>query len=297
MQKSVEKTIAGLALAAVLALGYYISQHAQNIEWTGRAVSEATLEDYLTIGTWNIESFGHSKINKPDVMDYIARTILENKVDILAVQEIRSKEDVIPALIERLNVSGANYDYIIGPRLGRTSSKEQYAYIYNKNNISYINDSAFTIQDADDLLHREPFVAKFKADSFDFTLINIHTDPDEAEQELNVLDDVYAAVQNDDADENDIIMLGDFNEPGDRLYELGSLPGIVVLLTDRAVKTNTIGTKQYDNILFDENTRDEYTGYVRAFDFEKYFGILQDKALEVSDHRPVFARFSRQGKD
>jgi endonuclease/exonuclease/phosphatase family metal-dependent hydrolase len=293
-----KKTIAGLALAAVIALGCYASQQKDVLKFSG-SPTVATLEDYVTIATWNIQTFGQSKLNKSDVMEYIARAILENKVDVLAIQEIRSKEqNVMPALVDLLNKSGAKYDFVISRRLGRTSSMEQYAFLYNTQNITYINDSAYIISDSTDQIHREPLVANFKANNgtFDFTLINIHTDPDETEKELNFLDNVYVSVQKSDTDENDVIILGDFNQQGSRMGELGKVPGMIILLADLAVKTNTRNTMQYDNIMFDDNTK-EYLGWYNVFNYQQAFGITLEKALEISDHRPVIARFSKEGND
>ncbi|MBW2995523.1 endonuclease/exonuclease/phosphatase family protein [Candidatus Woesearchaeota archaeon] len=253
--------------------------------------------DTISIATFNIQTFGQSKLNKTDVMERIVDII--GRYDVVAIQEIRSKEqNMMPRLIDMLNKSGKKYDYIISRRLGRTNSKEQYAFVYNSKNISYVNDSAFVVGDKDDLLHREPLVADFQVrnGTFDFTLINIHTDPDETKQELNYLDDVYRAVQEADPYENDVILLGDFNEPGDNLYELGNMHDMIIALSDRSIKTNTRNTMQYDNILFDKNTA-EYTGEFGIFDYENEFGISKDEALMISDHRPVAAKFAIDGND
>jgi endonuclease/exonuclease/phosphatase family metal-dependent hydrolase len=183
--------------------------------------------------------------------------------------------------------------------MGRSSQKEQYAFVYNTRNISYINDSAFIIDDAADKLHREPFVASFKVNngSFDFTLINIHTDPDIVKQEMNVLDDVYRAVQESDSEENDVILLGDLNTPGRRLYELGRIPGIYAIIADKKTMTNTRNNEQFDNIVFDGNTETEFTGQYEVFSYENEYGMTIKEALRISDHRPVSAKFTRNGSD
>jgi len=294
--KKIYKYLTLTAIAAVLAFGYICRDGLESI--LGRTTYDPSLEDTISIATFNIQTFGQSKLNKTDVMQYITEIIGE--YDVVAIQEIRSKEqNVMPTLIDLLNKSGKKYDFIISRRLGRTSSKEQYAFVYNKNNITYVNNSAYIVSDPDDKLHREPMVATFKIKngSFDFTLINIHTDPDETEQELNFLDDVYRAVQDSDLEENDVILLGDLNEPSNNLYELGKVKGIILVLKDISIKTNTRKTRQYDNILFDESTKQEYTGYFDVFDYKKAFGITTEQALRISDHRPVSAKFTREGSD
>jgi deoxyribonuclease-1/deoxyribonuclease-1-like protein len=49
--------------------------------------------------------------------------------------------------------------------------------------------SSYTYSDSDDRFHREPFIGHFKVtgNPFDFVIINIHTDPDEATEEINTL--------------------------------------------------------------------------------------------------------------
>ncbi len=59
---------------------------------------------------------------------------------------------------------------------------------------------SYVVADPNDALHREPFCGRFATitpgyQPFTFTLINIHTDPDEIRQELDVLSDVYRSVR------------------------------------------------------------------------------------------------------
>jgi hypothetical protein len=60
----------------------------------------------------------------------------------------------------------------------------------------------------------------------------------------------------------------------------------------RNTPTNTIGTKQYDNILFQETATVEYTGRGGVYDFLRAYNLTEKQALEVSDHLPVWAEFS-----
>ncbi|MEK6236356.1 MAG: endonuclease/exonuclease/phosphatase family protein, partial [Planctomycetales bacterium] len=180
--------------------------------------------EVIRVASFNIQVFGQSKLKKPRAMAILAATA--RNFDLLAVQEIRSaKQDVLPRFVELINAEGAQYDYAISPRLGRTSSKEQYAFIYNTKTIALDRHGMYVVNDPDDLLHREPFVAGFRTlgvpenEAFTFTLINIHTDPDETDQELDALDDVFASVQRNG--EDDVILLGDLNVDEYHLGELG----------------------------------------------------------------------------
>lgn len=70
-----------------------------------------------------------------DVLADIIRTY-----DVIAIQEIRdASQTALPSLVNLVNADGSQYDYIVSERLGRTISKEQYAYIFNTQTIEIIN--------------------------------------------------------------------------------------------------------------------------------------------------------------
>lgn len=84
----------------------------------------------LGIGAFNIQVFGTTKASKPEVMEVLGKII--RTYDIVAIQEIRDKsQTALPALVDTVNSGSSQYDYVVSERLGRTTSKEQYAYIYN----------------------------------------------------------------------------------------------------------------------------------------------------------------------
>lgn len=248
----------------------------------------------VAVASFNIQVFGTSKLAKPRVMDVLAQIV--RKFDVVAIQEIRSKsQHVIPEFVQRVNAGGANYDYIVGPRLGRTVSKEQYAFIYDLDRLEVVRQSRYTVNDAHDLFHREPLVSTFRVRGnhartpFSFTLVNIHTDPDEAELELDALAGIFQGVQQDRIREDDVILLGDFNADAYHMGRLGRLPGMTAAIRD--IPTNTRRTESYDNLLFDRRTTVEYTGRSGTIDFQQAFGLTESEALEVSDHLPVWASF------
>lgn len=255
----------------------------------------AVTGDTIRIASFNIQVFGESKMKKQDVVDVLVEVV--RKFDIVAVQEIRaSDQSIIPRFLEQVNSTGRHYDFLISERIGRTVSKEQYAYIYDAERIEVFPESMYTVADPRDLLHREPYVAGFRVrgvpsnEAFTFNLINIHTDPDETDQELDALDDVFRFVQNDGSGEDDIILLGDLNVDDRHLGELGRLPEMV--WTVRGEPTNTRGNKSYDNILFNANSTVEFAGRAGVMRLQDEFGLDTKAALRVSDHQPVWAEFS-----
>ncbi len=161
--------------------------------------------------------------------------------------------------------------------------------------------SVYTIDDPDDLLHREPLVASFRVrgpqpqEAFTFTLVDIHVDPDEVAREVNVLDDVYRAVQHDGRGEDDIILLGDFNADHRHLGQLGEISNLMAIVTGNAT-TNTLRTEQFDNMLFTAHATTEFTGNAGVFDLQRDLKLTEKQAIKVSDHCPVWAEFAiREG--
>jgi deoxyribonuclease-1-like protein len=251
--------------------------------------------DTVRIASFNIQVFGTSKEKKPHVMDVLTKVV--RKFDVIAIQELRSKdENVVPRFVDMINAEGRHYDYVVGPRLGRSSSKEQYIYIFDSETIEIDRQALYTVDDPDDRLHREPLVGWFRVrgppaeQAFTFSLINIHTDPDETKTELNALDDAFRAVRDDSRREDDVILLGDLNVDDKHLGQLGEIPNI--MWTVAGVPTNTRGTKSYDNIVFQRDATSEFTGRGGIIDLMREFNLTREEALEVSDHLPIWAEFS-----
>lgn len=166
----------------------------------------------ITIASFNIQVFGRTKASKAEVMEVLTETI--SRFDIVAIQEIRDKTGTaIKSLETAVDNLGVNYEVSIGPRLGRTTSKEQYAFIFKSDVISELG--SYTYSDNSDKFHREPFIAHFKVTgkAFDFALVNIHTDPDEATAEINTLPNAIADARTH-FNEQDVIALCDFNADG-----------------------------------------------------------------------------------
>jgi endonuclease/exonuclease/phosphatase family metal-dependent hydrolase len=250
----------------------------------------------IRIASFNIQTFGDAKATKPYLMATLAAII--HHFHLVAIQEIRTQDDYFldNFLRSYVNQNGRVYDRIVGPRLGRSSSTEQYAFLYDTAAIEVNRYSIYTVNDPDDLLHREPLVAMFRVrgpppqQAFTFILANIHTDPDETEIELDALAQVYQAVRRASGGEDDILLLGDLNVDDQRLGQLSRLEGVRPIV--RGVFTNTRQTALYDNIVVHQPSTTEFTGRWGVFNFQQLFKLTSDQALQVSDHLPVWAEFS-----
>lgn len=255
--------------------------------------------DTVTVASFNIQVFGTSKAKDARVMDILAKTV--RRFDVVAIQEVRSKdESVVPEFVERINEDGAHYRHVIGPRLGRTTSKEQYVFIYNAATLELIEGSVRTAPNPGDRLHRPPFIARFRVrgppvnEAFTFTLINTHTDPDETKTEIPALVEVYNEVRQSDATEDDVILLGDLNADEKKLRKYGVPRSIHCAI--ESLKTNTRESESYDNLLFDLRATGEFTGQFGVLNLKSEYNQSLKDALRVSDHMPVWAVFSSREK-
>lgn len=258
----------------------------------------------IRIASFNIKDFGQAKAEKPEVMATLADIV--RQFHVVAIQEVSSSRDTyfIPKFVQLINQGGRHYDAIVGEALGRSTSKEQYAFIFDADRIDCDRANAYTIGDPEDLIQREPYVATFRAHgvnpdvAFTFTLINVHTTPEPPEVlrgELDALAEVYRAVRRAGVNEDDVIMLGDFNADDAHFRRLGQIPSITPLI--RGVFTNTRQSALYDNILIHQPSTTEYAGRSGVFNIMQQYNLALAQADRVSDHFPVWAEFSVYEKD
>jgi deoxyribonuclease-1-like protein len=264
---------------------------------TNPGIPQRTQQTIL-IASFNIQAFGEKKVGDRAMAERIAAII--RLFDVVGIQEVRAiDQTVIPRLLQYVNAQGGRYDYILGPRLGRSNSKEQYCYIYDTNRLLSSPQASYTVEDNADLLHREPLVARFVTrvpsgyPPFTFSLMNMHTDPDEVKLEMPVMHTVLRGVREYEwatAGEDDVLMMGDLNCEPSRFGPLAQVPGIFWIIQKEP--TNTRKTKLYDNIIFDGGLTSEYTGRGGVLDFAAWFGISMEEALTLSDHMPVWGEFT-----
>lgn len=295
-------TIAILAVAGWFLLNRYEVGGLRELKLIRRDSAEsagmppaARTRGMIRIASFNLEAFGPTKAEKPAVLEVIACTI--RRFDVVALQEVRTERpDVLQRLLEQVNATGRHYALLAGPRVGRTASKEQFVFAFDQATIEVDRSAAYTIDDPDDLLHRPPFVGWFRVrgpapdQAFTFTLVNVHTDPDEVADEIKVLDDVFFSVRDDGRGEDDLILVGDFNADDQHLGELGQVSGMMAAIS--RLPTNTRQTQQFDNLVFQLPATSEYAGRSGVFDFLREYNLTLEQALQISDHLPVWAEFN-----
>jgi endonuclease/exonuclease/phosphatase family metal-dependent hydrolase len=263
---------------------------------SGSVDGGTTLSNKILVGSFNLQVFGVTKAGKPDVMAILAQVI--RHYDIIAVQEIRDAGGTsIDALKAAVNSTGAIYEYEIGPRLGRTSSKEQYAFFYNTATIE-ASSGAYTFNEGGvDTFEREPFIAHFKAKAgaFDFTLVDIHTKPGDATAEISFLPNVISEARTLTA-EADVICLGDFNADGS-YFDEGTYTSIFPSSTFDWLIGNSLDTTEaassntYDRIVTYLASDEDFDGNAGVYRYDQILNMGSVTPDLVSDHYPVYAEF------
>jgi len=245
----------------------------------------------IKIMSFNMQIFGVSKMSRPEVFGILADLV--SQADIIAVQEVRSVR--IDPVEQFMALLPDTYKYAIGPRQGRSSSKEQYWVIYNAAKIAVLEEESW--HDEDDNFERAPYAVYFKTnDTFDFILLNNHIQPSSAESEIRAVSDIaayYADLWNDP----DVLIVGDFNADGKYFNSL-LLDTIFpeteykIIFTDEDT-TLAQSRNTYDRFIITNSAIEDFTGgfgvirFDEAYDFDGY-GILPKN---ISDHYPIWAEF------
>jgi len=250
----------------------------------------------LKIGAFNIQVFGQSKIKEPQVVDVLLR--ITKRYDVLLVQEIRdSKQTAFASLVDQLNaISRFEYKSSISIRTGRSSSKEQYGFIYRADRVLVMSE--YQYPDESDVFEREPFVVQFRRldANFDgpseFSIIALHAKPDDAGNEVDKLVEVYEEVTNLYGKES--LLAGDFN--ADCSYvckscwdniDLRKDPRFTWLLGDVEDTTVSNSDCSYDRLVVAGSKMTGNSLNAKVFRFDAEYGLTQTEAKDVSDHYPV----------
>ena len=140
---------------------------------------------------------------------------------------------------------------------------------------------------------------------FDFTVIATHViwgkTVGERRREISHLANVFRDIQDMDPEENDVILLGDFNRPPDDDLAFGALKAIpkMIFLFAPPDKSMIGDTNLYDNIWFQKNFVQEYMNHKGIYRFDEidFENDRETASKMISDHRPIWALFDLSGPD
>jgi endonuclease/exonuclease/phosphatase family metal-dependent hydrolase len=246
----------------------------------------------IKIMSFNIQIFGAAKMAKPEVVDIIIDLV--SQADIIAVQEVRSiSTDPIEQFMALLPDT---YRYVLGPRQGRSVSKEQYWVIYNAEKISILEEDSWL--DEEDIFERSPQAVYVKTQGlFDFILLNNHIQPRAAEKEIRALPEV-AAYYMDLWDDPDVMIVGDLNADG-QYFDSALLDSIFpetefkIIITGEYDTTIAQSRNAYDRFIITSSAAENFSGNFGVIRFDEVydFSALSISPKEVSDHYPIWAEF------
>ena len=273
-------------------------------------VEELDRSEVARIATFNIKVFGDTKMSNQTVVNELVDVF--QRYDMVAVQEIKDIDEEVPyQFLDELNkVQGeentsnlsGEWDLVLSERSGTQeddkNSQEQYAFYYKPTAFTSLDNGTLYDDSVNDSFQREPFLAKFmildtegEPTGTDIVFVNIHTKPTLAVEEMTALDDVISWGKQNYSDDDDYVILGDFN--ADCSYasynELIELPissaNYTWLVPDNADTTVGESRCAYDRIVTTSQLDERLTGI---------WGIDQAiSGLAVSDHKPVWFDVSR----
>ena len=149
---------------------------------------------------------GSADFTDPDTIRAIADIL--SRFEIVALQFVRDEnaDSALNELVEELNRYGHQYDYLSGPIDEETLTR--YAFVYRADIMYPVQWYSYDDSKQHDFMW-EPFVARFKIDdgTFDFTIVNFHTEPESRPQEIDFLPHVIDDLKERFPDETDIIIL------------------------------------------------------------------------------------------
>ena len=254
--------------------------------------------EIISVGSFNVQAFGLTKMDKAGVPE--ALVSIADRYDVLLIQEIRDKSG--GAIVELLDLINAYTDddfaMVISDRLGRTVSKEQYAFLYRPSKLSVVTSYHFDdgVEPTGDFFEREPFIVQFASPSTgrDFAVAALHTSPDSTPEELAYLDEVRLDMEAR-LEEQDLLLMGDFNAGCSYLTptEMATLPiatdpTITWQIPDASDTTTSTTACPYDRILTTESANDQVVaGSASIYLFDGPLNLSPTLTRQVSDHYPV----------
>lgn len=279
----------------------------------------------IIIATWNLTNFG---LQERSIKHFELMANIISPFDIVAFQEVA---DDISQLNSLLSILGQNWDFIYSDIAG---NNERLGYLYRKDRVvptglaaelamrgyeraKILIDGIEPEEEPFEGFNRNPYMASFKADEFEFSLVNVHlywSNMAWRRLETKALAKwAKSRINKLGPPNNDIILLGDFNMPsfkkGDPIYsELIQYGLTLPKHTTDLVGTNLAGDNHYDEIVFfPSRTSEDYSGRMGVFDFDN--ALFKDLWLQtadknninffkyiryyLADHRPLWCEFQR----
>ena len=275
-------------------------------------IPSSSLDESIIIATWNIREFGKKKRRKASI-HYIAEIL--NQFDLISITELRRN---VSELRTVMDILGPYWQVVYSDYIADWGGNwERNAYLYDKRAVVFTGLAAEA--DAPRKKNKEtgeyvpafswwrkPYIASFRAGSFDFVLITAHIRwgvkaEDRVKPLVLLAQWVDKRRKEPYAVDKDVILMGDFNIPkiGDPLYEAITSKGLKApeALIATELGSNLARNKRYDQILHYPQESKSFTNEAGVLDF--YSGGIdklypkdtptkRDFTYELSDHLPLW---------
>jgi endonuclease/exonuclease/phosphatase family metal-dependent hydrolase len=274
-------------------------------------VPSSLLDEQILIGSWNIRDFGKVKRSKKAI-HYIAEIL--SYFDLVSLQELRANLSDLGRVMQIL----PPYWKVVFSDVteGRRGNYERMAYLYDKRAVTFTGLAAEAVAPPlrqkvngktqvipSEQFWRTPYIASFRAGTFDFILLSVHVQwgtLKNRETELErIADWVEKRRKSKYVADKDIILMGDFNIPkvSGRFYRAITKHG---LQTPKAILgdpgSNLSRKTVYDQILFyAQQTGSVFTNKGGVADFYRgnhkalFPDLNKDKfTYQLSDHLPLW---------
>jgi endonuclease/exonuclease/phosphatase family metal-dependent hydrolase len=278
------------------------------------AAEELTVDDDAFMvpapaGRLRVASFNMLNVGERQDKDFERLARIVQQFDLCNVLELQNEQ----ALRDLTAALGSGWAHVISDREAgdpdRSKTFEFYGFVYRTSKVTPLDGPTGFFPDPGAIFSREPFFASFRSGQFDFTVITLHAEsPDHSaslRQELEHLPDVLRHVQDLDPQEDDLLLMGDFNRspstnagnPAQAWQALLGMPQMDCVIPD--TQPTTLSSKaqglanHYDDICLTHDNTAEFTGTQGAFDFVAAMFEGQNVPAKhfVSDHLPVWAEF------
>ena len=274
----------------------------------GIGIPSRTRNSSLIIGTWNLRDFDNNKYRhgprRRESLLYIAEII--SGFDVCAIQEVNENLDPLRKVMEIL---GPQWDFIATDvTVGSSGNRERMAFVFDRSKVHFQNVAGEVVLPKHALLPdeqqfaRTPFLVRFQAGWFHFTLCTVHIYFGSDEKNSDRFQRRVAEIKHiaeemarraDREDEN-YILLGDFNIGNKMGATMDALTSAGFQLPPELFPSNVLGDKYYDQIAF--RTRKDKVTFINAgaFNFTKslylpehydhYAPVLPERHRELKEN-------------
>ncbi|XP_029974867.1 deoxyribonuclease-1-like 1 isoform X2 [Salarias fasciatus] len=251
----------------------------------------------FTICSYNVQRFTINKAKSYKVIHTLTRVL--SRCDLALLQHVVDPDGkAIAALLKSLNrYDDFSYKSVASKALGTSAEDMQkYVFIYRVETVNVTGQDQYKGKQK---FVRPPFAIQVQSNKTaikSFILVPLHSDPDQAAQEIDWLYDVFLEVSKKWNNKN-VMFLGDFHaacayvtrttRKSIRLYKNSNFSWLIGDKVDTTVSEDT--NCAYDRIVVHGEpflkTIQPFSAGV--FDVGKEFKLTKNKVLELSDHHPL----------